>query len=489
LLIFAGAANQAPTFRSPANAATAAQFALDPATVHNVTLSNQQILVDSPDFSDAKTYTGYFDIVRDFREGFTFRNQTFYDSLDHEKYSTYGFSAQYTPHVIENKTSLDYSFKPSKWVKVATTGGFSYRYTTVVAGESRTLYQVIDRTDLSIGPTANTRFQGAFNSGGQWGFNYLQRGNYGDSGLFFLSDVTLFNKLSVLSGVRWDYFTPDFVGRDNGEAFTKAKDSTGAATYNASVSYKLPFHIVPYFTYATSNYLDLGQGGELDYTQVRNHTYVQPSNLYEGGVKANALDNKIYASLSIFRQKRSAFNAQSQSIDYYRTKGVEFELRAAVNKHLSITGAFTWQKPEQLNIPFLLGIPPALLGLTPQEAYGGRFIGDAGIFGIKAPVRVAGQPPVVASVFGTYSPKRNFGVTLGTTWVDKVKAGYISDVMLPSYSTWRGSVYYERGPYSVTLATNNMFSKHYFTSQFLFWDVFVKPSELRTLSLTTSYRF
>jgi outer membrane receptor protein involved in Fe transport len=129
------------------------------------------------------------------------------------------------------------------------------------------------------------------------------------------------------------------------------------------------------------------------------------------------------------------------------------------------------------------------LGLTDQEAYGGRFIGVASIFGIKAPVRVAGQPPVVASVFGTYSPTRNFGFTLGTTYVDKVMAGYITNVMLPSYAVWRGSAYYERGKYSATLAVNNVTDKHYFTSQFLFWDVFVKPSELRTLSLTMSYRF
>lgn len=496
LLYFADKSNLAADFHSPANAATAAQFALDPSTVHLTQLSNQQILVDTPDFSDALTFTGYFDIVRDFKEGLSIKNQSFYDSLNHSKYSTYGFSALYTPHVLENKTSLDYSFSPSKWFKVATTSGFSYRATEVAAGESRTLYQVIDRTDLSTGPTPNTRFQGAFNSGGQWGFNYFQQGNYGDTGLFALTNVSIANKLTVLAGVRWDYFTPNFLGQDNGEGLTRAKDSTGATTFNTSVSYRLPFHIIPYITYASSNYLDLGQGGEIDYSEIRNRTYVQPSKLYEAGVKTSAFGNKLFASLSVFRQRRSATSAAvgltsggGSLIDYFRTTGVEMEVRAALSRRFSLTGAFTWQKPEQLNIPFLLGIPPTSLGLTDQEAYGGRFIGDAGIFGIKAPVKVAGQPPVVASVFGTYSPTRNFGFTLGTTYVDKVMAGYITNVRLPAYSMWRGSAYYERGKYSATLAVNNVFDKHYFTSQFLFWDVFVKPSELRTLSLTTSYRF
>ena len=54
---------------------------------------------------------------------------------------------------------------------------------------------------------------------------------------------------------------------------------------------------------------------------------------------------------------------------------------------------------------------------TPQDGYGGRFIGLANIFNIEAPVRVPGQPANVGSVFGTYSFRRDAGVTLGTTAV------------------------------------------------------------------------
>ncbi len=467
----------------------AALFALNPSTIHLVHLNNDQIFIDSPDFNDALTYTGYFDLVRDFRDGMSLKNQTFYDSLSSQKFSTYGFAANYHPDVIENKTSFDFSFTPSKWLKVQTTSGFSYRYSHVWAGEERTLYQVIDRRDISVGAQPNDRFASEFSTNGVWGFNYLQMGNYGDTGLFGLARITLFDKLTVLQGVRYDYYTPDFLGQDNGEGLTRAKDSGGATTFNTSISYKLPFHISPYVTASTARFLDLGQGGELDYSELQTHTWIQPSNLYEGGVKMSALDNKFYASFAFFRQKHSSYNSNDGAIDYFRTKGAEVELRAAVNKHLSITGAYTWQDPEQLNIPFLLGIPPSVLGLTPQEAYGGRFIGDASIFGIKAPVKVAGQPPVVVSIFGTYTPKRDLGFTIGTTWVDKVNAGYVSPVVLPSYAVWRGSVFYTHKNYAANLAVNNIGDSHYFTSQYLFWDVFIKPSELRTLSLTVSYSF
>lgn len=467
----------------------AAFYALDPKTIKTVHLDHSQIFIDSPDFSDAVTYTGYFDLIRDFKDGNKIKNQTFYDSLDHQKYSTYGFAANYTPDVFENKTSFDYAFAAGKWLRAQTTSGFSIRHSTVTAGEERTLYQVIDRRDISLGAQPNDRFAGVFNTNGQWDYNYYQKGRYTDAGVFGMISLKLFDRLTILQGVRYNRFTPDFTGQDNGEGLTRATDRANAGTYNTSVSLRLPFHISPYFTTAISRYLDLGQGGELDYAQIQNHTWVQPSNIYEGGVKTSILDNRIFGAVSMFRQKHSSYNSQSRGIDYFRTKGVEMELRAAISRNFSLTGAYTWQKPEQLNIPFLLGIPPQVLGLTPQQAYGGRFIGDASIFGIKAPVRVAGQPPTVVSFFGTYTPKRDFGFTMGTTWVSSVQAGYITNVTLPSYATWRGSVFYSHKSYSVNLAANNFTNSSYYTSQFLFWDVFIKPSAMRTLSLTVSYRF
>jgi outer membrane receptor for monomeric catechols len=127
--------------------------------------------------------------------------------------------------------------------------------------------------------------------------------------------------------------------------------------------------------------------------------------------------------------------------------------------------------------------------LTPQQAYGGRFIGLADIFGLKPPFQVGGQPHVVVSPFATVNVTKNVGFTLGTSWVSSVKTGYISNVKLPSYALTRGSVFFQQGGHLVNLSINNMFDTIYFQRQFLFWDVFVKPGALRTASLTYSYSF
>ncbi len=467
--------------------ATASLYALDPKTVKNVVLPLDRIMIDAGDFTRTKTYTGFADVVYEIKPGFSLMNQTFYDRMSHQKFSSYGFGADYRPWTVENKTSLSTEFKVKSFLTVRSVFGGGYRRMQVNAGEERNWYQAVDRRDLSVGATPNDRFAGPFNSGIP--FQYYQKGNIGDTGLFGVTDFLMGKRLTATLGLRYDRYSPSFTGRFNGEGLHSANAAKGAATYNASLAYKTDYHFQPYFTAATSRFLDLGQGNEIDVNQVSDGTFIQKSSLYEAGVKTSALPGRIYGSFAFFRQERSSFNTQSRAQDYFRTKGVEMEARAYFKNRYSVTFSGTWQDPEQLNAPFLLGIPPSLVGLTPQQAYAGRFIGVADIFGLKTPYKVGGQPHWVISPFLTVQATKQIGFTIGTTWVSSVKTGYVSDVKLPSYSLWRGAVFYERNRYRLNLSLNNMFDKVYFQSQFLFWDVFIKPGALRTASLTGSYTF
>jgi iron complex outermembrane receptor protein len=474
-----------PDFQAVANL-----YALNPATIKLVKLPLNQIMVDAGDFNRSTTFTPYFDVNIDFSPNLHFKNQTFGDWLNHNKYSSYGFGAGYRPWTVENKSTLNFDVKVAPNVVAHTMAGFAYRHVQVSAGEERNEFQTVDRRDVSIGPTANDRFAGPFNSNSAVTFQYFQKGSYGDLGGFALSNIELGKRLTGTVGLRVDRYSPDFWGKDDQDTtLTHATANQTAVTYNTSVAYRLPFNLHPYFTAATSRFLDLGQGNELDYAQVQNGTFLATSTLYEGGVKTSGVDNRVFASLSVFRQKRASFNNQTREDDYYQTTGAEFEGRAFLMKRLSLTGTVTWQNPLQLNVPFILGIPPYLLGLTPQQAYGGRFIGLASIFGLKPPFHVGGQPHLVSSPFATINVTKNTGFTIGTTLVSSVRTGYISNVRLPSYALTRGSVFFQHGKNLLNLAINNMFDKVYFQSQFLFWDVLVKPGALRTLSLTYSYSF
>lgn len=470
----------------------APDYALNPSTMQMVKLPLNQILIDPQnDFLDADTYTAYFDVVGNLKPGITFKNQSFFDKLNSQKFSSYGFGADYRPWVVENKSTLTFTWLPNHAVTMNAYAGFDYTRVQVSAGEERDDFQVVDRRDISAGPTANDRMQGPWDSTPRIAFQYDQIGLYSDYGLFWLSDFDFWNKLTFTVGARYDRDSPDFWGRDSGYGpLTQASASNNAGMVHGSLSYRLPFHLTPYVTVATSRFFDLGQGNEIDYSEIQNGEYLEPSTLYETGVKSDVAQ-KFYGSIDFYHQKRSQWDNQDLTLDYFKSKGVEMELRAFLLRRLTLTGAFTWQEPQELNAPFLLAIPPSLLGLTAQQAYGGKFEGVAS--GIIAPhpgaFAVGGQPHWVASPFGTVNVTKNVGVLLGTTWTAAVRAGYVSPVILPSYAVWRSSVFYRREKYEFDLGVNNMFNSTYFQSQYLFEDSLVKPGVLRTIGGTVRYDF
>ena len=232
--------------------------------------------------------------------------------MDHTKFSTYGFGADYRPWVIENKTSVDWTMRPSSAVTMQSTAGFAYRYPGVSAGESRGRgYQVIDRRDISLGALANDRFQGPFNSDGEIPVQLLpgglvrrrrvlravehrlkrsERARRHPAGLLHAGLHRPLQRRAARPGPEQ---------RDRGHLQRERHLFAGE------------WHLIPYFTYATSTYLELGQGSELDQAMVANGTYLQDSDLFEGGVKFSGAGGRVFASVSAFRQKRTAVNKES----------------------------------------------------------------------------------------------------------------------------------------------------------------------------------
>ena len=131
----------------------------------------------------------------------------------------------------------------------------------------------------------------------------------------------------------------------------------------------------------------------------------------------------------------------------------------------------------------------ALPNYSPSLYVGRQLVHSGKTHVRRSIVRVPGQPANVGSVFATYSFRRDAGVTIGTTAVSSVNAGYVSGVRLPGYLVWRGSTYFQRGNWGINVSVNNIFNAEYYQSQFLFWDVFIKPSELRTVNMTMNWGF
>jgi len=466
-----------------------AAFALDPASVHTVRLSHHQVQAESIDFSKTDALTGFFDVTKTFPNEATLKNQSFYDSMNHTKYSSYGFTADYTDVVFENKTTFHYKFEPRKGTIVDNLFGASYRYTSGDERESRGRgYQVLDRRDISAGATANDRFEGAQTGTGNVPYNWRQIGTSSDFGIFGLIDTTFAERISLILSGRWDAYRATTNGTDLNGVFAKVTGSDSAFTYNASVSYKAENGLTPYFTYAESSYVELGQGGMIDRLNLAGGTWLQDSKIAEGGIKGTLLEKRLYATLAYYEQQKTAFNTQAGTFDKYKSKGTELEIRYAPTKSLSFTAAGTVQKTTLLNSPFFLGVTPSYLGLDPAKSYGGRFVAVGGLIGVPTGLETP-TPRKVFSLGGTYTAPQGWGFSLGGSYVSSMFAGYLQQIRLPSYFITRAAIFYNKGHWSARLNGTNILNEKYYTPQFLFWDTFISPSQGPTAELTVAYKW
>ena len=475
----------------PYDALTAQQqaaFALDPASVRTVKLSHHTVQAETADFSQTDSFTGYFDLTKTVSESLTLKNQSFYDYMNHTKYSTYGFTADYLAMAFENKTTATVSAKPSATTTLDGVFGVSWRYSSGDERESRGRgYQVLDRRDISAPPTGNDRFEGAHTGTFNVPYNWRQIGSFSDLGAFALVDTTLAQRLGVIASARWDRYNAHANGTDLNAAYGYESASDNALTYNASLTYKLD-GLSPYLTYATSRYLELGQGGMIDRLNLGGGTWLQDSKITEAGFKGTILQGKLFATVALYRQEKTAYNPTAGTFDQYKSKGLEVEGRYAPTKSLSFTAAATWQRTDLQNPPFFLGVPPRALGLDPVKSYAGRFVAVGGLIGVKSPLE-APTPQRVFSVNGTYTSRQGWGLSLGGTYVSSFYSGYLQQIRLPEYFVTRGALFYNRGPWSFRLNANNLLDERYYTPQFLFWDVFISPSIGPTADLTISYKW
>jgi iron complex outermembrane recepter protein len=475
----------------PAGALTASQtaaFALDPATVKVVKLDHHTVQAETIDFSKTDALTGFFDITKTFSRDVSVKNQSFYDSMNHTKYSSYGFTADYRAMAFENKTTMSWRTKAGENTLIDTVFGGSWRYSSGDERESRGRgYQVLDRRDISAGASGNDRFEGAFTGTGNVPYNWRQIGDFSDLGAFALFDAT-FGRLGVIASGRFDYYDATTNGTDLASVFKKVSAHDTATNYNVSATYKTGAGVTPYVTYATSRYLELGQGGMIDRLNLEGGTWLQDSKLSEGGFKATLLKGKLYTTLAYYKQEKTAFNPQAGTFDRYKSKGVEFEARFAPSKSLSFTGSATWQRTDLLNSPFFLGVTPSYLGLDPAKSYGGRFVSVGALIGVKSPIE-SPTPNRVFSVNATYTSPSGWGGSFGATYASSFYAGYLKEIKLPEYTVCRAAIFYNKGPWSFRVNANNIFDERYYTPQFLFWDTFISPSQGPTAEFTTSYRW
>lgn len=471
-----------------------AAFALDPATIQTVKLDHHTIQAEEIDFSRTDAVTGFFDFVKDISPDITLKNQSFYDSQDHAKYSSYGFAADYDEYVLENKTSLYFKTEPTDSLKIDYIAGVSFRYTEGVEQEYRSNnHQTLDRRDIFLGATGNDRYAQPGTLGAGM-YEWQQRGRFTDAGVFVAIDGTYREKLNAIFSGRFDNYDATVSGTGaTPSPLVKAKQSDSAGTYNASISYKVIPALTPYITHAKSSFVELGQGGMIARNNLDNDAIIQESSLTEIGLKTTAFDKKLFATFALYSQEKTGYdtNANLGAFNTYESKGAEIEVRYAPSKQWSYTAAITVQETKVVNAPFLLGIPPSALGLDPALTYGGRFFGPGGGavgMGLTGKQTVP-IPSEVYSLGITYTNPSGWGAYVGETYVSSMYSGYLEQIKLPEYFLTNAAIFYNYKDWSFRLNAKNVLNTQYFTPQALFEETFISPSQGPTAELTIAYKF
>tara|TARA_E500000178_G_scaffold349463_1_gene406418 strand:- start:569 stop:2923 length:2355 start_codon:yes stop_codon:yes gene_type:complete len=501
-------------------------------------IDHKTTFIDDIDFADTTARTAYFDIVRTMDNGMVWKNQLFYDYLDHTKYQSWGFTADYPgAEILEFRSSITFELE-SRSVSSNTIVGVSYRREDLDHKDAW-YDENFDRRDMLVGPTPDDRIDWAVDdawadasllyddAGNVTGIEGTVRRNWNEHqtsllenvGIFFLTDISA-GDFNILLGGRYDSFDVDssenaiaLLGQDfqcwDGYSADMGRPaeyrcpsgtysgSDDEFSYNVSLSYDTGLGLIPYLTFAESTSLSVNQLGGVNPFTVDDGGYLEDSEIMELGFKYNGMDGRLYAAISYYDQEKTFRSAQTNALGALYGDGIEAEMRLVLSDSFSLTATATNSDTTEVCDGCLFVVNQAQIaeqnGMEPWELYGGRIAGARGYFiGEQVEVDRGGLPDTIISAYGSYTIPVASGrviASLGFTYADSTYMDFAESVMLPSYSVWTASASYVTDTFEIMTTINNVFDEEYYTSANLFPSTVVKPSEGTTASIIATYKF
>lgn len=502
-------------------------IALQEETVGTTTIDHRTTFIDDIDFAETTAMTAYLDFITYFDNGVVWKNQAFYDYLDHNKFQSWGFTALYPDaNILELRSSVEFEFESGD-LFAKNVAGVSWRKEDLDLNHAF-FDETFDFRDMTVGPTPDDRIDWAVedpyenativydDEGNPVGIDGTVRRNFNEEqvsvsknlGVFWLSNIE-YEKVNLLLGARVDKFDVEareearsllgilFIDEDGDNKPDTKEGSETKFSWNMSLSYDFDNGLLPYVTIAESNSLSTNQLGGIIPGTIDDGSFVQGSDLFEAGLKYANTGGTFYSALSYFDQEKSFRDSQSGALVAVYSEGIELEVRAALTDRISLAATATHIETTEVSDGAFTVINGADFaaqnGLEPWQVYGGRIAGARSTFvGEGVELDRGGLPDNIVSLYGNYAHPLESGqlrASLGFTWADSTYTDIMQSVKLPSYSVWTTSVGYVSESFELLAAVNNLFDEKYYTSADLFDSVVVKPSEGRTASITATYKF
>ncbi|MEC7510681.1 MAG: TonB-dependent receptor, partial [Pseudomonadota bacterium] len=459
-------------------------------------LGRDQTLIAADDVLENEVTTLYFDMIY-YADEWEIKNQFFYESYENLNENAYGFSQFHDAYVIEDKVIFATEYE-SDSLFAQFQFSPSIRYTDFESGDDF-INEFFDRRDLTGPSTALDRRLLATRAG--FGYTNYDVGNYLNLGVAAMTDLTWENGWNVVLGLRYDSVdvestTPGGITLFGGDEDVTAEDKEDGISWNASVSYKTDFGLIPYITVAEQATIVAGQGANIDVENIPGG-FFDTSELFEYGVKGSFLDDSLYVALSIYEQERTDINAQSTVTNNTTlNEGTEFELRWVVNEQLVLTAVYTNIEVTNLTVLDGGGFQFGFFGAEdfaniddPSIFFGGTPNGNTA-YGNLSAIK-AGIPENTYGLTATYDFLNGYAASVSVVNADEVSSGFSGSVTLPSYTLVNAGVSYQAEDWSVNLTVKNLTDEDYFRSNFpdLFGSQIVLPELPRHWNAKFTYSF
>jgi len=437
-------------------------------------ISRRTIYIDpGVDFSNTVTHTGFGELARGVGNG-VLHLQAFVDTLENDRFVSYGFPGSYRTQIAETRLRYDISADAFDGrITSQSVAGVSYRYVHAVGKESYNSGVIaLDRRDITQPALPNEIIASPFTpvTAGQQALGWENdvQSNTNDAGLFATSDIAWEHGLDLTLGGRYDAYKVSSVDLgvlpfepENG------KGAKGSLTYSASLSYKTPFGLVPYITNAKSSDIEIGQASQVMTSLLAADDWLSTSFLDEAGVKFAFLDNHLVGALDWYRQERTLLQQSLGSVSVLgtRSKGEEAQIRAVLNQNISLTLAASMQhtmiKGPDTSLQY---IPARAAGVSPQQGFGGAYLTFNFSNIVPGNYQDTLVPHAVISPYLTYtSDDGNWGASVGGSYVTHTAQTVPDPIIFPAYALLNLSSFLRYGDWEGDVNVDNVTNARYFT--------------------------
>lgn len=436
-------------------------WTIDPATERTVKLSRSANAQSPEDGAGADVNLGYLDLIWQLGRGAQLTDKSYFESMRRYKWTrATAFAHDTASSVFENKLIYEQPVIPLP-------GGFglqlgasaSYRHYDTQSLTDTAYGDLFDRVDLSLPFDVRNRFAVPPLEPDLAPWNTGLKSVYDTTGAGLLADLSG-RRLDVILGARYDRLSahssiPDFVLTTPG---LRARGHDGGLSWSASASYQIAPGLRPYFTYSTQQTLIHGVDGGIPVAIVA--APLSASEMREVGIKWTALEEKLFAAVSAYRQTLTVLTDDTMQVPATLSRGLEAEVHWAPSKRFGLTGGWSWQRtvfdPPR---PATILVNPSFFGLG-DGYYGGRLqttLTSEPQYAVRA-----GYPPALFYVDGTLVLTRWFAVNVSANHQQDVRSGRAQDIRLPSATVVDLAVVCSTPRWTLRLSVDNLTNTLYF---------------------------